>query len=62
MVVSTTKSEHVAACFIAKEVIWFCKLLFGVGYLQEEPASLYCDNQYATWFVLNPKFHQHKAY
>lgn len=54
---STTEAEYIAACLAVKESIWIRKLLHDVGYINDNPTTIYIDNQSAIKLVKNPEFH-----
>ena len=57
---STTEAEYIAAAEAAKEEIWICKFLIGLGVvlLAAEPVPLYCDNDEAIAQAKEPRSHQ----
>ncbi|KAM1630382.1 hypothetical protein ACFX2K_018525 [Malus domestica] len=42
----------------ACELIWLKRLLADFGYIDNEPMSLFCDNQAAMHIASNPVFHE----
>lgn len=54
---STAEAEYVAACEVAKEIIWL-RLLYDVNFTQLTPTPLLCDNQCIIKLVYNPELHQ----
>jgi hypothetical protein len=54
---SSTEAEYVAATEAAKEAIWLRGLLEELGFPQEQPTTLFCDNQSAIALVENPVMH-----
>jgi hypothetical protein len=54
---SSTEAEYVAATEAAKEAIWLRGLLEELGYAQEKPTPLFCDNTSAIALVENPVLH-----
>lgn len=55
---STTEAEFMAACEGAKEAVWLHQLLRDVGCVQENPPTLYIDNQSAIRLIKNSELHQ----
>jgi len=53
----STEAEYVAATEAAKEAIWLRGLLEELGYAQEKPTPLFCDNTSAIALVENPVLH-----
>ena len=46
-----------AASQSTKEVIWLCKLLADVGFVQENATTIMCDNQGCIALAKNPTHH-----
>jgi len=56
--VSTTESEYVALFEASKEAVWMRSVLRHIGFNQEIPTPLLCDNQSAIKLIFNPEFHK----
>ena len=54
---STMEAEHVAACEVAKEVVWFRKFLKVIHYAEKQ-ITLYCDNSGAVANSREPRSHK----
>jgi hypothetical protein len=46
---STVSAEVIAACSLAKEVIWVRNMLVWLGYPQPDPTQVWCDNKGAVF-------------
>lgn len=55
---STTDAEYIAACEVAKEIVWARGLIGELGLKQLGPTQLFCDNMAAKMLVDNPVFHR----
>ena len=57
---STMEAEYVAACEIAKEVVWLHKLLTDLKVVPDldKPLTLYCDNSGAVTNSKEPRSHK----
>jgi hypothetical protein len=55
---SSTESEYRATSAAVKEVIWLRRILEDLQYKQEQPTTLWCDNQSVIKMVKNPVFHE----
>ena len=53
---STTEAEYIAATHTAREILWARMFLAEIGRIEEDPTTLYCDNQSAT-LARDNKFH-----
>lgn len=51
---STTHAEYIAMYDCSKEVTWFRKLLRSLGFPQDKPTVIYCDNQTAIRLAEHP--------
>jgi hypothetical protein len=56
--VSRAEAEHVVASLTAKEIVWLHQLLLDIGFPQDKPTLLMCNNQNALNLLFNPEFHQ----
>jgi hypothetical protein len=54
---STCEAEYVAASEASKEVMWLRQLLEAIGFPQEEPTTLFADNNGAICVSEDPYFH-----
>lgn len=54
---STAEAEYYAAGHASKEIAWQRNLLEEIGFKQQEPTPLLCDNKSAIMMVHNPVFH-----
>ena len=54
---STTEAEYIALSVASQEAVWMRRLLADVGLQQEEPSTIFEDNQGAIELSKNPKFH-----
>jgi len=50
-------AEYYAAGHASREIVWLRALLEELGFKQQKPTPLLCDNRSATLMVLNPVFH-----
>lgn len=57
MTLSTTEAEFVAATSCACQAIWLRKLSEVLGYHQQGPTTVYCDNVSAIKLSKNPVLH-----
>ena len=57
---STMESEYVAACAVAKEVVWLKKFLSDIGVVRMEQVliTLFCDNSGAVAQSKDPRNHK----
>ncbi|XP_070670070.1 uncharacterized mitochondrial protein AtMg00810-like [Malus domestica] len=55
---SSTEAEYQAMASIACELIWLKSILFDLGFPNNEPMSMFCDNQAAMYIASNPIFHE----
>ena len=57
---STMEAEYVAACEVAKEVVWLKKFLsdLGVVRMEQVPITLFCDNSGAVAQSKDPMNHK----
>ncbi|KAM2210837.1 hypothetical protein ACFX1S_021369 [Malus domestica] len=55
---SSAEAEYRAMAATACELIWLKRLLADLGYIDNEPMSLFCDNQAAMHIASNPVFHE----
>jgi len=54
---STAEAEYYAAGHASKEIAWQRNLLEEIGFKQQEPTPLLCDNKSTIMMVHNPVFH-----
>lgn len=54
---SSTEAEYRAACTSTCEVVWLRRLLGELGFPQQAPTLLLCDNQSCLAIARNPVFH-----
>ena len=59
---STCKSEYVAASACTRHVTWLRTMFQDLGYQQENPTPIYCDNQAALTFACDTQFHVHSKH
>jgi hypothetical protein len=45
--VSRAEAEHVVASLTSKEIVWLHQLLLDIGFPQDKPTLLMCNNQNA---------------
>jgi hypothetical protein len=50
---STAEAEYMALSLIATEVIWMRSLLSEIGFTQQGPSTIYCDNKAAIHMAIN---------
>ena len=55
---STTEAEYIAMWDAAKEASWLRNLYRDLGYTQQEPTQIMCDNTSAVAIVKNPLYHK----
>ena len=54
---STTEVEYMVTSHYTKESVWFRRLLADVGYVQEKPTSIMCNNEGCIALAKNPTYH-----
>jgi hypothetical protein len=54
---STAEAEYHALAYAGKEAVWIRNLLEQLGFIQEQPTTIYGDNQGALALTENPEFH-----
>ena len=54
---SSCEAEYVSLCSATQEVVWLRRLLSSVGFTQNNPTTIYEDNQGAICLSKNPKDH-----
>jgi hypothetical protein len=54
---SSCEAEYMALSTNVKECIWLRNLLIDLGYKNQEPTNIYCDNQSTIAVAKNPVFH-----
>jgi hypothetical protein len=54
---STAKAEYYALAYAGKEAVWIRSLLGQLGFAQDQPTTIYGDNQGALALAENPEFH-----
>ena len=52
---SSTEAEFVSICSTVKEIIWIRKLALELGIIDNQPTTLYCDNESAIRIASNEK-------
>ena len=55
---STTEAEYVAMAEAGKSLLWLRGLLEDMGFPQQGPTVLHCDNQSAIALVKDPVYHE----
>lgn len=55
---STTESKYIAACMATKQIVWMHHLHHELGCVQQQPKTLYNNNQAIIRLVRNPQFHK----
>lgn len=55
---SSTEAEYIALANGAKEAMWLRKFLAELGLDQNQPTTLFVDNQSSMKLALNPEFHK----
>eukprot|EP00638_Chattonella_subsalsa_P014438 CAMPEP_0117850254 /NCGR_PEP_ID=MMETSP0949-20121206/21578_1 /TAXON_ID=44440 /ORGANISM="Chattonella subsalsa, Strain CCMP2191" /LENGTH=1052 /DNA_ID=CAMNT_0005697613 /DNA_START=193 /DNA_END=3352 /DNA_ORIENTATION=- len=50
---STAEAEYMALTLAATEVIWIRNLLSEIGFTQQQPSKVFCDNQSAIHMAIN---------
>ena len=56
---STMEAEHMATSHCTNKIVWLIQLLADVGYMQEGPTSIMCDNLGCIALAKNPTHHSH---
>ena len=56
---SSCEAEYTAAFEAAKETIWLRNLLINIGFPQNSPTTILCDNNAAINLSEDPSLHQH---
>ena len=54
---SSCEAEYVSASEAGKEITWLRQLLAGIGFPQNEPTVMCCDNNGAICLSNDPSFH-----
>jgi hypothetical protein len=54
---STAEAEYHALAYAGKEAVWIRSLLGQLGFTQDQPMTIYGDNQGALALSENPEFH-----
>ena len=54
---SSTEAEYRAACSGTCEVVWLRRLLGEIGFSQQSPSIVLCENQSCLAIARNPVFH-----
>ena len=54
---SSTEAEYIALCSATQEAVWLRGLLGSIGFAQQEPTTVYEDNQGAIALSTNTKNH-----
>ena len=57
IVLSTTETEYMTISHCTKETVWLRQVLADVGYVQEGPRSIMCDNQGCIALAKKPTHH-----
>ena len=53
----STEAEYVAATSSACQAVWLKRLIEDMGYFQDEPVEILCDNRSAISITKNPTMH-----
>jgi hypothetical protein len=56
---STAEAEYIVLGFASWQVLWFHSLSQELGFPQQKPSIIYCDNQGAIYCTHDPKSHSH---
>jgi hypothetical protein len=54
---STAEAEYHALAYASKEAVWIRNLLGQLGFTQDQPTTIFGDNQGALALAENPEFH-----
>jgi hypothetical protein len=54
---NTVEAEYIAVCDACTEVVWLCKLVFGLSDQVLNSTMIYCDDQSYVKLSENPVFH-----
>ena len=54
---SSTEAEYIASCHGAKEAVWIRSLLNLLGFEQNTPSCIYCNNVGSNILTRDPSFH-----
>jgi hypothetical protein len=54
---SSTEGEYMATCHATKEALWLRTLLQLIGFSQNGPTMIYCDNESVITLTKDPSFH-----
>ena len=55
---SIMEAEYMASCHVKKEAMWLCTLLNLIGFKQEQPTLISCDNNSSNMLGWDPSFHK----
>jgi hypothetical protein len=55
---STTKVKYIALWDEGQEALWLRNLYQELGYLQDKPTKIYCNNVSAMAIAKNPLYHK----
>ena len=59
---SSCEAEYVAAFETAKEAVWIRQILRAIGFPQDKPTTIYCDNNAARILSEDPLLHARVKY
>jgi hypothetical protein len=59
---STAEAEYYALAYAGKEAVWIRNLLGQLGFAQDQPTTIYGDNQGALTLAENPEFYARTKY
>jgi hypothetical protein len=54
---SSCEAEYLACSHCARQILWLCSLFYELGFTQEHPTPLYCDNQGTVACSHDPQSH-----
>jgi hypothetical protein len=54
----TIEVEYIESCDACREVVWICKMVFGLFDQVLDLTVIYCDNQSCVKLSENPVFHE----
>eukprot|EP00253_Pinus_taeda_P026293 PITA_26293 len=59
---SSAEAEYRGAIETSKEALWLCQILSEFGFQQQDPTTLWCDNQSAIQLCKDLVQHQHRKH